>query len=60
MLSRIGSILGTHLFTDMCTFTRGKLGFARLLVEMEVQGESPDSIVLEDENGIQISQKVVY
>lgn len=60
MLSRIGSILRTLLFTDVCTITKEKLGFARLLVEMEVQGEFPKMVVLEDETGMQISQKVVY
>lgn len=60
MLSRIRSILGTPMFTDHCTLNKEKLGFARMLVEMKVLGEFPTMVVLEDDNGVQLHQKVLY
>lgn len=36
ILSRIGSLLGTPLFTDHCIVSREKLEYTRLLIEMEV------------------------
>lgn len=60
ILSRIGSILGTPLFTDQCTLRRERLKFARVLVEMDIHGDYPDSVVLEDDEGSQITQLVEY
>lgn len=58
ILSRIGSILGTPLFTDQCTLRWERLQFARILVKMDVHGDFPGEVVLKDENGCQISQVV--
>lgn len=60
MLSKIGSVCGKPLYCDKCTLSKVKLGFARILVEMEATGEFPECIELADENGKGFMQKVVY
>lgn len=59
-LSAIASVVGKPLFTDQCTKSRSRLSFARILVEMEIGGEFPSTITLEDADGNQFQQKVVY
>lgn len=59
-LSIISSILGKPLFSDQCTKNRTRLAYARVIVEMEMGGEYPDQITLEDGNGVQFNQKVYY
>ncbi|KAG6530434.1 hypothetical protein ZIOFF_012668 [Zingiber officinale] len=39
---------------------RDKLGFACILVDMRIAGNFPDSIILEDEFGVQFTQNVMY
>lgn len=49
-------MLGKPLFSDQYTENQSKLGYARVLVEMELNGAFPENIVLEDENGGQFIQ----
>lgn len=51
MLSRLGSFCERPLYCDKCTLTRLRLGYARILVDMEIEGDFLDSISLQDENG---------
>lgn len=60
MLSRIGSVCGKPIHYDKCTLSKMKLGFTRILVEMDSFGQFPDTIELQDENGVVFNQKVVY
>ncbi|XP_050222191.1 uncharacterized protein LOC126672286 [Mercurialis annua] len=60
MLSKIGSTCGAPLYCDQCTLSKTKLDFARILVEMEANGEFPNRVILQDERGAQFSQKIDY
>lgn len=60
MLSRIGSTLGKPLFSYSRTFENLKLGYARVLIEKEINGGFPNEIFLENEYSVQLYQKVVY
>lgn len=45
----------------MCVLLpKRNFGFAHLLIEMEIQGDFPKEVVLEDEHGVQLIQKVMY
>lgn len=57
MLSRIGSICGKPLYYDRCTLSKMKLGFARILVEMDASGDFPEVIEMTDENSAEFQQK---
>ncbi|XP_070055446.1 uncharacterized protein [Nicotiana tomentosiformis] len=59
-LSRIGSGLGTPLFTDACTSGVDHLSYARTLVQMDVTKELPTSVKVQDPNGKMFSQPVEY
>lgn len=61
MLSKLGSFCGKPLHCDKCTLSRLKLiGYALILVEMDVNGEFPYSIIMQDESGEILHQKVCY
>ena len=59
-LSKIGSMLGIPLKTDKYTKEKSKLKYARLLVEMPLEGYFPDYIEFANEKNVIIRQKVVY
>lgn len=52
MFSKIGSVCGKSLYCDKCTGSKMKLGYARILVEMESSGEFIDMIELVDEHRV--------
>lgn len=56
MLSRIGSTLGKSPFSYQFTIDKSKLGFAKVLIEMELNGKFPEEVILEDELGEQFFQ----
>lgn len=60
MLSKIGSICGKPLYCDKCTFSKMKLGFVRILIEMDSSREFPNFVEISNENGDGFKQKVVY
>ena len=60
LLSRIANTCGVPLFTDQCTSFRSMLSYARILIEMDLHAPFPKSVTLEDENGYQFSQQIVY
>lgn len=60
MLSKIGSVYGKPLYCDKCTISKMKLGFARILVEMDSSRDFPEMVELVDEQGMVFQQKVIY
>ncbi|XP_050217476.1 uncharacterized protein LOC126668314 [Mercurialis annua] len=60
MLGKMASMCGRPMYTDQCTSDLTRLSYARVLVEMEIFGEFPAEIILEDERGVQFNQKVAY
>ena len=60
ILSKIGSLLGTPLYADQFTVRKERLGYARILVEMEISGEFPESVTLIDEEGLEYTQAIEY
>ena len=59
-LSKIGSILGIPLKTDRFTKEKQVIRYARLLVEMQIDGPFPEHIDFFNEEGILIRQPVTY
>ena len=59
-LSKLGSILGIPLKTDKYTKEKMMLRYARLLVEMPIDGNFPDYIEFANEKDVLIRQKVIY
>lgn len=60
MLGMLSLICEKPLFADQCTLNRFRLSYARFLVEMDIGGEFPDRITLEDKEGERFKQKVIY
>ena len=59
-LSKIGSILGIHMKIDKFPKDRHVIRYARLLIEMPMEGPFPDHIDFFNEEGILIRQPVTY
>jgi len=59
-LSKLGSILGLPLKTDKYTKDRQVIRYARLLIEMPIEGPFPEHIEFFNEEGILIRQPVTY
>ncbi|XP_050215040.1 uncharacterized protein LOC126666126 [Mercurialis annua] len=60
ILSKIGSFCGKPLYCDQCTLSITKLGFARILVEIDATGAYPEVVELQDENGAIFNQRIIY
>ena len=60
MLSRIASLIGKPLFTDMMTAHRSILTYARVCVEISIDDELPEKVFLQEPNGIMFEQVVEY
>ncbi|XP_070018332.1 uncharacterized protein [Nicotiana sylvestris] len=60
ILSKVASDLGVPLYTDNCTTNIDRISYAHLLVEMDVIVSLPEVIQVEDSNGIQFEQIVLY
>ncbi|KAJ8419310.1 LOW QUALITY PROTEIN: hypothetical protein Cgig2_009221 [Carnegiea gigantea] len=58
-LSKIGSILGIPLKTDKYTKEKSMLRYARLLVEMQLEGQFLEYIEFANDKNVLIRQKVV-
>ncbi|KAH0776135.1 hypothetical protein KY290_007546 [Solanum tuberosum] len=59
-LSRSCSGLGIPLFADECTTQVDRVSYARVLIEMDISQKLPADIKVEDPNGKEFNQKVVY
>ncbi|KAJ8429696.1 hypothetical protein Cgig2_004495 [Carnegiea gigantea] len=59
-LSKIGSLLGCPLRTDKYTKEKSMLKYARLMVEMPLEGHFPEYIEFANEKGLLLRQKVIY
>lgn len=60
MLSKIGSICGKPLYCDKCISAKMKLGYARILVEMDSFEDFLETIAMVDEQGVEFQEKAVY
>lgn len=58
-LGKIGSVIGTPLYTDECTTEKLMVSYARILVEVDVTQKLHDEIVINFE-GEERNQKVEY
>ncbi|KAJ6912006.1 hypothetical protein NC652_022324 [Populus alba x Populus x berolinensis] len=59
-LSKIASVLGKPVQSDMLTHTMSKLSYARLLVEVNLLSDLPYSIDINLPNGSLLKQQVIY
>ncbi|XP_060170990.1 uncharacterized protein LOC132601964 [Lycium barbarum] len=59
-LSRIASSIGTPVFADACTARHARVSFARVLIEVNITRQLPDTIVVRDPSGKTFTQKVIY
>ncbi|CAK8542502.1 unnamed protein product [Lathyrus sativus] len=59
-LNKIGSALGKPIMTDECTTNRLRVSYARILVEMDITKELPQSITITDPAGEKMQQSIEY
>ena len=59
-LSKLGSLLGTPIKTDKITKDKQAIRYARLLVEMPIEGPFPEHIDFFNEEGVLTHQQVSY
>jgi len=59
-LSKIGSILGIPIKTHKYTRDRSMLKYARLLIDVNLEGPFPDFVEFFNENGVLIRQQVIF
>ncbi|XP_059288637.1 uncharacterized protein LOC132041991 [Lycium ferocissimum] len=59
-LSKLGSLVGKPLMVDRNTERKIGLNFARLLVEVQIDTPLPDVVLLKNERGKVIEQRVTY
>ncbi|KAH1264861.1 hypothetical protein GmHk_01G000690 [Glycine max] len=57
-LNKIGSALGNPIMTDECTANRLRVSYARILVEMDITKELPQTITIVDNEGEKIQQTI--
>jgi len=58
--SKIESILGILIKTDRYTKERSTIKYARLMIEMSLEGPFPDYIEFFDDNEVLMRQQVTY
>lgn len=59
-LSRIGSLLGKHVYADDCTSRVDRITYARMLIEMDITDELPNTVKLRDPQGKIFTQEIIY
>ncbi|XP_074293226.1 uncharacterized protein LOC141620191 [Silene latifolia] len=59
-LAKLASLLGKYVKADNATLDKTRLGYARLMVEVQVGQEFPDKMFFNDEHGQQQSVMVKY
>ncbi|KAH0709082.1 hypothetical protein KY284_010509 [Solanum tuberosum] len=59
-LSRLSSWLSIPLYADECTTQIDRVSYARVLVKMDISQKMPTEVKVEDLNGREFTQKVVY
>ena len=59
-LSKIGSTMGIPIKTDKYTRDRTMLKYARLLIEVNLEGPFPDFVEFINENGVLTRQQVKF
>ncbi|KAM7493804.1 hypothetical protein LguiB_028413 [Lonicera macranthoides] len=58
MLSKLASVVGRPLYTDIVTSIRNRLDYARLCVKIGIEAELPKVIIIRDLNRGLIEQQV--
>lgn len=59
-LSKLASYVGLPITMDKLTKNRARLGYTRILVEVNIKGVLPSTIPITDPNGNVFEQPVVY
>lgn len=59
-MSKLGSTLGILIKTDKYNMEKVMLKYARVLIEMSLDGPFPDTIEFINDNGVLIRQVVTY
>ena len=59
-LSRIGSMVGVPLYADECTTHQKRISFARLLIEVDVTKPLPQNVMIVEESGRMLEQRVRF
>ncbi|XP_020258480.1 uncharacterized protein LOC109834874 [Asparagus officinalis] len=59
-ISKISSIIGRPIATDMLTTNMKRLAYARVLVEVKMPSPLPGHIAIQGHDGSQYTQKVIY
>ncbi|XP_074298590.1 uncharacterized protein LOC141629499 [Silene latifolia] len=59
-LKKLSGVVGSFIKCDDATFHRNFLGFARIMIEVDVGQEFPDIITFLNEHGVSKQLKVVY
>ncbi|XP_021770613.1 uncharacterized protein LOC110734771 [Chenopodium quinoa] len=59
-LMKLSGLIGKVIKMDRATATKDLIEYARVLIEVQINGDLPDSIEFLDENGAKVSQKVVF
>ena len=60
VLSRLASAVGKPLFTDKMTADKDRITFARVCVEIKVGAKLPEVVMVQDETGNIVEQKIEY
>ena len=59
-LHKIASLIGPVVRVDQATSNRDKLGYARVLVEMKIESDFPETIVFLNEHGVRYKQEIQF
>jgi len=59
-LSKLASVIGKPLHCDEPTYTKSKLSYARVLIEVDLLGTLPDLVSVQLPNGSTLGQQVIY
>ncbi|XP_074302728.1 uncharacterized protein LOC141634454 [Silene latifolia] len=59
-LEKIASLVGKYMRADTATMDKTRIGYARLMVEVQVGQEFPNRIFFKDEKGEDVSVSVEY
>ncbi|XP_074293062.1 uncharacterized protein LOC141619967 [Silene latifolia] len=59
-LEKISSLIGTYMRSDGATKNKTRIGYARVMIEVEVGQKFPDKLYFKDEKGHDVSVLVEY
>lgn len=59
-LSRTASCVGKPFFADECTAKQLRVSFARVIVEVDITQDSPNSVLVQDPSGSSFEQQITF